>query len=61
MQDTGFRQDGVSDDDGETDMLAPLTISEEQRAAVEALSQTMNGNPRERLMREARATTGDKA
>ena len=25
----------------------------EQRQAVEALSQTMNGNPRERLLREA--------
>ncbi len=35
MQDTGFRQDGVSDDgDGGMDVLDPLTISEEQRAAV---------------------------
>jgi molecular chaperone DnaJ len=33
----------------------PDRLSEEQREAVEALSRTMNGNPRERLMREARA------
>jgi molecular chaperone DnaJ len=31
----------------------PSTLSDEQRDAVEALSKTMNGNPRERLMREA--------
>jgi molecular chaperone DnaJ len=34
----------------------PRDLSDEQREAVEALSRTMNGNPRERLMREARAT-----
>jgi molecular chaperone DnaJ len=39
----------------------PRDLSDEQREAVEALSKTMNGNPRERLMREARATTGDAA
>jgi molecular chaperone DnaJ len=39
----------------------PRDLSQEQREAVEALSKTMNGNPRERLMREARATTKDKA
>src|SRR5215210_56131 len=33
----------------------PRDLSDEQRDAVEALSKTMNGNPRERLMREARA------
>jgi molecular chaperone DnaJ len=31
----------------------PRELSDEQRAAVDALSKTMNGNPRERLMREA--------
>jgi molecular chaperone DnaJ len=31
----------------------PKELSDEQRDAVEALSKTMNGNPRERLMREA--------
>jgi molecular chaperone DnaJ len=31
----------------------PRDLSEEQRAAVEALSKTMNGNPRENLMRAA--------
>jgi hypothetical protein len=31
----------------------PDRLTDEQRAAVEALSQTMNGNPRERLLREA--------
>ena len=35
----------------------PRDLSQEQREAVEALSKTMNGNPRERLMREAKATT----
>ena len=39
----------------------PRDLSDEQREAVEALSKTMNGNPRERLMREAKATTGDAA
>ena len=39
----------------------PRDLSEEQREAVEALSKTMNGNPRERLMREARAASGDAA
>ena len=39
----------------------PRELTDEQREAVEALSKTMNGNPRERLMREARATTGDAA
>src|SRR5215212_8580575 len=39
----------------------PHDLSAEQRAAVEALSKTMNGNPRERLMRDARAKTGDAA
>jgi len=33
----------------------PSELSDEQRAAVDALSSTMNGNPRERLMREAKA------
>jgi molecular chaperone DnaJ len=33
----------------------PRDLSDEQRDAVDALSKTMNGNPRERLMREARA------
>ena len=33
----------------------PRDLSDEQREAVEALSKSMNGNPRERLMREARA------
>ena len=33
----------------------PRELSDEQRAAVDALSETMNGNPRERLMREAKA------
>jgi molecular chaperone DnaJ len=32
----------------------PTELSKEQQAAVDALSQTMNGNPRERLMREAK-------
>jgi molecular chaperone DnaJ len=36
----------------------PHDLSAEQRAAVEALSKTMNGNPRERLMREAKAASG---
>ncbi len=31
----------------------PKDLSDEQREAVEALSRTMNGNPRERLMRDA--------
>ena len=31
----------------------PKDLSDEQREAVEALSKTMNGNPRERLMRDA--------
>ena len=34
----------------------PSELSEEQRAAVDALSETMNGNPRERLMREAKTS-----
>ena len=33
----------------------PRDLSDEQREAVEALSKTMNGNPRERLMRDAKA------
>ena len=36
----------------------PRDLSDEQREAVEALSKSMNGNPRERLMREARAASG---
>jgi molecular chaperone DnaJ len=32
----------------------PAHLSTEQRAAFEALSKTMNGNPRERMLREAR-------
>jgi molecular chaperone DnaJ len=36
----------------------PHDLSQEQREAVEALSKSMNGNPRERLMREARAASG---
>ncbi len=39
----------------------PKDLSDEQREAVEALSKTMNGNPRERLMRDARAASGDPA
>jgi molecular chaperone DnaJ len=39
----------------------PRDLSEEQREAVEALSQSLNGNPRERLMREAKAATRDPA
>ena len=31
----------------------PRDLTEEQRQAVEALSQAMNGNPRESLLREA--------
>ena len=38
----------------------PRELSAEQREAIETLSKA-NGNPRERLMREARATTGDAA
>ena len=37
----------------------PDELSDEQRAAVDALSKAMNGNPRERLMRDAKA--GDAA
>ncbi|MGH2996328.1 MAG: DnaJ C-terminal domain-containing protein, partial [Gaiellaceae bacterium] len=33
----------------------PHELSDEQRAAVDALSRVMNGNPRERLLREARS------
>ena len=33
----------------------PEQLSDEQRAAVDALSKTMNGNPRDRLMRDAKA------
>jgi molecular chaperone DnaJ len=33
----------------------PSDLSDEQREAVDALSRTMNGNPRERLMRDAKA------
>ena len=36
----------------------PKDLSAEQREAVEALSKTMNGNPRERLMRDARTASG---
>ncbi len=35
----------------------PSDLSDEQRAAVDALSETMNGNPRERLMREAKSAS----
>ena len=38
----------------------PRELSDEQREAIETLSKA-NGNPRERLMREAKATTGDAA
>ena len=38
----------------------PRELSEEQREAIETLSKA-NGNPRERLMREAKATSGDAA
>jgi molecular chaperone DnaJ len=31
----------------------PKDLSDEQRAAVDALSRTMNGNPRERILRDA--------
>jgi len=34
----------------------PRDLSQEQREAVEALSKTMNGNPRERILREARGS-----
>jgi molecular chaperone DnaJ len=33
----------------------PRDLTEEQKKAVDVLSQSMNGNPRERLMREAKA------
>jgi molecular chaperone DnaJ len=33
----------------------PRDLTDEQKKAVEVLSQSMNGNPRERLMREAKA------
>jgi molecular chaperone DnaJ len=36
----------------------PQDLSAEQREAVEALSKTMNGNPRERLMRDAAGSGG---
>jgi molecular chaperone DnaJ len=39
----------------------PRELSDEQRAAVETLSKSLNGNPRERLMRDARAAMGDAA
>ena len=39
----------------------PRELSDEQREAVEALSKSLNGNPRERLMRDARATSGGAA
>jgi molecular chaperone DnaJ len=39
----------------------PSDLSAEQRQAVDALSETMNGNPRERLMRDARAASGEPA
>ncbi|MGH2970378.1 MAG: molecular chaperone DnaJ [Solirubrobacteraceae bacterium] len=39
----------------------PHELSDEQREAVEALSRTMNGNPRERLMRDAKAASGGTA
>jgi molecular chaperone DnaJ len=35
----------------------PRDLTDEQKKAVEVLSQSMNGNPRERLMREAKAGT----
>jgi len=35
----------------------PRELSAEQREALDALSRTMNGNPRERLMRDARETS----
>ena len=35
----------------------PRELSDEQRAAVETLSKSLNGNPRERLMRDARMST----
>jgi molecular chaperone DnaJ len=36
----------------------PKELSDEQREAVEALSRTMNGNPRERILREAAPGAG---
>jgi molecular chaperone DnaJ len=36
----------------------PRELSEEQRRAVDALSKTMNGNPRERILRDARKVSG---
>jgi molecular chaperone DnaJ len=36
----------------------PKDLSDEQREAVDALSRTMNGNPRERLMRDAAKAAG---
>ena len=35
----------------------PKTLSEEQQAAVDDLGRVLNGNPRERLLREAKAST----
>src|SRR5215208_4731261 len=39
----------------------PRDLSDEQREAIETLSNSLNGNPRERLMRDARTTMGDAA
>ena len=33
-------------------------LSDEQKAAIETLSRSVNGNPRERLMRDAKAAMG---
>ena len=36
----------------------PSRLSDEQKAAIETLSKSINGNPRERLMRDAKAAMG---
>jgi len=36
----------------------PRELSDEQKAAIETLSRSINGNPRERLMRDAKAAMG---
>jgi molecular chaperone DnaJ len=38
----------------------PSDLSEEQRRAVDALSQTLDGDPRERILRDARTTAASK-
>jgi molecular chaperone DnaJ len=39
----------------------PAKLNSEQAEAVEDLARVLNGNPRERLIREARAAMGDAA